>query len=110
MTLVGDALKGAIPVIVARAAGFRIWRLVAYLRTEIVTVIGTSSSESVLATLIDTACGFAGCYCAEPGRVRRAVTLTMSTSFLGQAAAGDILTAKARRTGGGKNIFFTRCA
>ena len=38
---------------VARAAGFGIWRLVAYLRTEIVTVIGTSSSESVLAPLID---------------------------------------------------------
>jgi aerobic C4-dicarboxylate transport protein len=39
--------------IVARAAGFSLWRLVAYLRTEIVTVIGTSSSESVLAPLID---------------------------------------------------------
>jgi aerobic C4-dicarboxylate transport protein len=38
---------------VARAAGFRIWRLVVYLRTEIVTVIGTSSSESVLAPLIE---------------------------------------------------------
>jgi aerobic C4-dicarboxylate transport protein len=39
--------------LVARVAGFGIWRLVAYLRTEIVTVIGTSSSESVLALLID---------------------------------------------------------
>jgi aerobic C4-dicarboxylate transport protein len=38
---------------VARAAGFRIGRLIVYLRTEIVTVIGTSSSESVLAPLID---------------------------------------------------------
>jgi aerobic C4-dicarboxylate transport protein len=38
---------------VARVAGFRIWRLVVYLRTEIVTVIGTSSSESVLAPLIE---------------------------------------------------------
>ncbi len=37
----------------ARVAGFSLWRLVAYLRTEIVTVIGTSSSESVLAPLID---------------------------------------------------------
>ena len=63
----------------------------------------------VIATLIDAACGFAGCYCAVPGRVRRAMTLTMSTSFLGQAVAGDTLTAKARRTGGGKTVFFTRC-
>ncbi len=38
---------------VARAAGFRVARLVVYLRTEIITVIGTSSSESVLAPLID---------------------------------------------------------
>ena len=39
--------------LVARIAGFSIIRLVAYLRTEIITVIGTSSSESVLALLID---------------------------------------------------------
>ena len=39
--------------IVARVAGFNILRLVAFLRTEIVTVIGTSSSESVLALLIE---------------------------------------------------------
>ena len=63
----------------------------------------------VIATLIDTTCGFVGCYCAVPGRVRRAMTLSMSTSFLGQTVAGDTLTAKARKTGGGKTIFFTRC-
>jgi aerobic C4-dicarboxylate transport protein len=39
--------------LIARWAGFSLWRLVAYLRTEILTVIGTSSSESVLALLID---------------------------------------------------------
>jgi len=39
--------------LVARAAGLNILRLVAYLKTEILTVIGTSSSESVLAPLID---------------------------------------------------------
>lgn len=63
----------------------------------------------VIATLIDTTCGFVGCYCAVPGRVRRAMTLSMSTSFLGQAVAGNTITAKARKTGGGKTIFFTRC-
>jgi uncharacterized protein (TIGR00369 family) len=63
----------------------------------------------VIATLIDATCGFVGCYCAVPGRVRRAMTLSMSTSFLGQAVAGNTITAKARKTGGGKTIFFTRC-
>ncbi len=63
----------------------------------------------VIATLIDSACGFAGCYCAVPGRLRKAVTLSMSSNFLGQAVAGDTLIAKAKRTGGGINIFFTRC-
>ncbi len=63
----------------------------------------------VIATLIDTACGFVGCYCAVPGRLRRAVTLSMNTSFLGQASAGDTLTAKAKKTGGGRTIFFARC-
>ena len=38
---------------VARISGFRIWALVRYLRTEILTVIGTSSSESALAPLMD---------------------------------------------------------
>jgi uncharacterized protein (TIGR00369 family) len=63
----------------------------------------------VIATLIDAACGFTGCFCPVPGRVRRCVTLSMTTSFLGQAAAGDTLTAKAKRTGGGKTVFFTHC-
>ncbi|MBS0394985.1 MAG: C4-dicarboxylate transporter DctA [Proteobacteria bacterium] len=39
--------------LVARLAGFSLPRLIRYLRTEIATVIGTSSSESVLAPLID---------------------------------------------------------
>jgi len=63
----------------------------------------------LIATLIDTTGGFVGCYCPVPGRVRRAVTLNMSTSFLGQAGAGDTLICKARRVGGGRNIFFARC-
>src|SRR5215470_6944538 len=63
----------------------------------------------VIATLIDTACGLAGCYSAEPGRRRRAVTLALNTSFIGQAQANTTLTAKARRTGGGQTVFFARC-
>jgi len=63
----------------------------------------------VLVTMIDTAAGYAGCYCAEPGRVRRAMTLSLTTSFIAAATADATLTAKAWRTGGGQSIFFARC-
>jgi acyl-coenzyme A thioesterase PaaI-like protein len=63
----------------------------------------------VIATLIDTACGFAGCYSAEPGKIRGAVTLTLTTCFLGQAEAGMTLVANTRRTGGRRTVFFARC-
>jgi uncharacterized protein (TIGR00369 family) len=62
----------------------------------------------VVTTLLDTVCGYAGTFSAEPGRIRRAVTLTLTTSFLGQAVAGSIITARARRTGGGQTVFFAR--
>ena len=41
--------------LVARWAGFSLWRLLVYLRTEMITVVGTSSSESVLAPPLSTA-------------------------------------------------------
>ena len=58
----------------------------------------------VLATMLDVTLGYAGVFTAEPGRVRRAVTLSMTTSFLGQAKSG-VLSCLARRRGGGKTIF-----
>ena len=61
----------------------------------------------MLATLIDTACGYSGIYCAEPGRVRRAVTLSLHSQFLGAAELGARLTATGRRTGGGRRTFFS---
>ena len=39
--------------LVARASGFRITRLIAYLKAELLLVLGTSSSESALPSLID---------------------------------------------------------
>ncbi len=63
----------------------------------------------VLATLIDTACGYAGCYCATPGRVRRAMTLQLTCQFLAPGFEGRRLTASAHRTGGGRSIFFASC-
>ena len=62
----------------------------------------------VITTLLDTVCGYAGCYSAEPGKIRRAMTLSLNTSFLGQAVASSTLTARARRTGGGQTVFFAR--
>jgi uncharacterized protein (TIGR00369 family) len=63
----------------------------------------------LIATLIDTASGFAGCYCAPPVRPRRVMTLSLNVSFIGQTTLGATLIAKARRTGGGQTIFFTHC-
>ncbi len=63
----------------------------------------------VLATVIDAACGFAGCYQAPPGRGRRALTLSLTTQYLQPAAGGARLTATAKRTGGGRTIFFSTC-
>lgn len=59
----------------------------------------------VLTTLIDTAGGYAGTYCAVPGHVRRAFTLSMTTQFTGRASAG-VLHAEAARKAGGRRIFF----
>lgn len=62
----------------------------------------------VLCTLLDTACGYAGCYVAIPGRRRRALTLSLNTQFIGAGRLGMRLLATGRRTGGGRSIFFSR--
>lgn len=63
----------------------------------------------LLATLIDVACGYAGTYCAVPGNVRRALTLSLTTQFIAAGLPGMHLTARGRRTGGGKGVFFADC-
>ncbi|MCG8356939.1 MAG: PaaI family thioesterase [Kiloniellales bacterium] len=62
----------------------------------------------VLTTLLDSVCGYAGTYCAAPGRVRRAFTLSLNSHFVGTVEAGARLTAVGRKTGGGQRIFFSR--
>lgn len=59
----------------------------------------------VLASLLDTACGYAGVFCDEPGARRATVTLTLSVNFVAAVNAGRLSVA-ARRTGGGRSIFF----
>jgi uncharacterized protein (TIGR00369 family) len=63
----------------------------------------------VLATLIDTACGYAGNYSADPERARRSLTLSMTTQFIAPAREGARLTAAARLSGGGRQLFFAAC-
>lgn len=63
----------------------------------------------VLTTLIDTACGYCGLYAPEGEPPRRAVTLTLTTSFIAAGQPGQRLTARATRSGGGKSVFFADC-
>ena len=58
----------------------------------------------VLATLLDTALGYAGCWCGVPGHYRSAVTLSLTTSFTGQARGG-LLRTVARKGPGATRIF-----
>ena len=61
----------------------------------------------VLATLVDSVGGFAGCFCNVEGRVRRCLTLTMTTSFVGPVKSKTIR-AIGETQGGGRRIFFSR--
>lgn len=65
---------------------------------------GGTLHGGVLATMIDHAGGIAGCYCAATGTARKAVTISLTTSFLAAASQGTI-TAVGRKRSGGKRIF-----
>jgi uncharacterized protein (TIGR00369 family) len=58
----------------------------------------------VMTTIMDIAGGYAGCYGGPSGPARRAVTLSLTTSFIGQARTGRIR-AVGRVRGGGQRIF-----
>jgi len=60
----------------------------------------------VLATLLDTATGFAVAFADSPDRMKPAVTLTLNTQFLGQTGLGDQLMAIGKHIGGGKTIAY----
>ena len=94
----------------ARLIGYRLmrWELD---YAEVVLEIGSQhlnrggvAHGGALTSLIDTACGFAGCW-APPGESRAAVTLSLTTSFLAPAKSGRLF-ATARKTGGGRGVFF----
>lgn len=59
----------------------------------------------VHAALLDTVMGYAGSFCPFPGRTRRAMTLSLTVNYVGQAR-GRRLIAEGRQTGGGRKSFF----
>ena len=60
----------------------------------------------VVATLIDAACGYAGLYSAPGAPQINGVTITLNVNYVSSTSSGKLL-AKAKKIGGGKNIFFS---
>ncbi len=60
----------------------------------------------LLTTILDSVSGYAGCYCPVPGNMRRTLTLSLTTNYIGQARSNS-LRAVAKVIGGGRKIFFT---
>lgn len=58
----------------------------------------------VLATLVDNAGGLAGCYNSDKSSVRRAVTVSLTTSFIAPISCGVVRAIAKKRSAGG-NIF-----
>jgi uncharacterized protein (TIGR00369 family) len=59
----------------------------------------------ILSTILDATLGYAGIYPLEPGAApRRAVTLTLTTSYIGQTKSGTLVCIAERR-GGGRSVF-----
>ena len=85
--------------LVARASGFSIFRLIAYLKAELLLVLGTSSSESALPALIEKM-EDAGCPKSVVGLVIPAgysfnldgtnIYLTLASLFIAQAYGIDL--------------------
>ncbi|MCE8050950.1 PaaI family thioesterase [Halomonas daqingensis] len=60
----------------------------------------------VLTSMLDSALSLAGLHCATPGRVRRGMTLSLTTTFVGPAGAG-VLRATGRVRGGGRKVYMS---
>jgi uncharacterized protein (TIGR00369 family) len=58
----------------------------------------------IVATMVDHAGGIAGCLCKETGTMRKAVTVSLTTSFLAGVASGRVI-AIARKRPGGQRIY-----
>ncbi|WP_444677668.1 PaaI family thioesterase [Halomonas sp. E19] len=58
----------------------------------------------VLTSMLDSALSLAGLYCDDPGRVRRGMTLSLTSTFVGPAGTGT-LRATGRVRGGGRKVY-----
>ena len=58
----------------------------------------------VLTALLDIAMAEAGTYCPYPGRMRKAITLSLTTTFTGQCTGG-VIRVTGRKRAGGSRIF-----
>lgn len=56
----------------------------------------------VLSSLLDIAMAQAGTYCPYPGRMRKAITLSLTTTFTGQCRGGIITVTGIKRAGGSR--------
>ena len=64
--------------------------------------LGRRVHGGVLATLLDVAGACAGTWCPYPDRIRKAITLSMTTTFTGQSGLGYIRAIGTRRAGGSR--------
>lgn len=58
----------------------------------------------VLTSLLDIVMAEAGTYCPYPGRIRKAITLSLTTTFTGQCSGG-VIRVTGRKRAGGSRIF-----
>jgi len=58
----------------------------------------------VLTSLLDIVLAQAGTYCPYPGRMRKAITLSLTTTFTGQCSKG-VIRVTGRKRAGGTRIF-----
>ena len=56
----------------------------------------------VLTSLLDIALAQAGTHCPYPGRMRKAITLSLTTTFTGQCSGGTIRVTGRKRAGGSR--------
>ncbi|GGE23762.1 uncharacterized domain 1-containing protein [Gemmobacter megaterium] len=75
------------------------------LRADMLNSAGIAHG-GVYCSLLDFACGVAGCHAPEGEPRKFCVTLSLNTNFIASAVEGDLLTVRARRVGGGSRLFF----
>jgi uncharacterized protein (TIGR00369 family) len=59
----------------------------------------------VIASLMDSAGGFCGCWCPIPGRVRRVVTVSLTVNFVAPVREGELRVVGLCRSGGRRTYF-----